>query len=253
MPYETPYADPALYDVVYSKIQEDIPFYVSLAAAARGPVLEVGCGTGRVLIPSLQAGADIDGLDLDPGMLAHLQRKTRALGLEPRLVRGDMRDFTMPRRYGLVTLPFRTFMHMVTTDDQLRALRCMREHLEPGGSLAFNLFYPSFDSLLAHEGQRRLSIEVAHPENGGPVAVYDISRYDRVNQQVRVEREIVEGPEGAPTRMTRAGFLLRWTYRFEMELLLRAAGFLRWTFHGGFDRRPLEKDTDEMLVLAWKD
>ncbi len=254
MPYASPYTDPALYDLVYSKVRDDIPFYVETASAAGGPVLEIGCGTGRVLIPTLQAGADAEGLDLDPGMLDHLRRKAETLGLRPRLVRGDVRDFTMPRRYALATMPFRVFQHLLTTEDQIHALLCIREHLEPGGLLAFNVFYPSFDMIVKDEGQRLLSIEVTHVETGLPVAVYDTTRRNRVNQTLEVEREIVESDaRGYAARTTRVGFTLRWTYRFEMELLLGAAGYSRWTLYGGFDRRPLEKDTDEMVVTAWRD
>src|SRR6185503_13374195 len=126
----------------------DIDFYVAAAKAARGPVLELACGTGRVMIPCLEAGADVDGLDLRADMLDALRRKAAAKGLVPRVVQGDMRDFTMPRRYSLITIPFRAFLHLQTTDDQLRALRCVRDHLEPGGALLFNVFHPGFEHLI---------------------------------------------------------------------------------------------------------
>ena len=252
MPYDTPYSDPGLYDVVYSGIRDDIPFYVERARTARGPTLEIGCGTGRVMIPALEAGAQVDGLDLDAGMLSHLENKVRALGRTARLVQSDMRDFTMPRRYALVMAPFRVFMHLVSTDDQLRTLRCVREHLEPGGVFVFNVFYPSFDLVVEREGQRLLSIETTDPTTGGRVEVYDTPRYDRVNQIVHIDREVVSAGAGGP-QTYRMAFHLRWTYRYEMELLLAAAGFPRWDLWGGFDRRPLEKDTDEMVIQAWKD
>ena len=252
MPYDTPYSDPGLYDVIYSGIRDDIPFWVELARAARGPSLEIGCGTGRVMIPVLEAGAEVDGLDLDAGMLSHLEHKVRALGRKVRLLRSDMRDFTMPRRYALVMAPFRVFMHLVSTDDQLRTLRCVREHLEPGGAFVFNLFYPNLASIVTHDGERRLSIETTDPETGRVVEVYDVSRYDRVAQIVRVEREVVRVTDSGREAI-RAEFHLRWTYRYEIELLLAAAGFPRWDLWGGFDHRPLEKDTDEMVIQAWKD
>ena len=251
----SPYPDPALYDVIYSQVLEDIPFYVALAQAAGGPVLEVGCGTGRVMIPTLEAGVEIHGLDLDLGMLERLRSKARARGLDAKAHPGDMRDFTMPGRYALVTIPFRAFQHLLTIDDQIRALRCMREHLDPGGQLAFNCFYPRSDAMREKDGVRTLSIETTHPETGRRVGVWDVSRYDRVAQRVEVEREIREDGEagGGDARVTRAGFTLRWIYRFEMELLLRAAGFAAAEFFGGYDRRPLERDTDEMVVLARRD
>jgi len=248
------YDDPALYDLLYAHLTDDVAFYVEAAKRAKGPVLEVGCGTGRVLVPTLEAGVDIDGLDVHAPMLEGLRRKAEARGLTPRVVEGDMRDFTMPRRYALLTCPFRAFQHMLTTDDQLRALRCMREHLEAGGALAFNVFFPSFDKIATTADEPIASIETVHPETGLPVVAWDRPTYDRVNQIVSVEREVQESDaRGYVSRTIRTAFRMRWIWRAEMELLLRTAGFARWEVRGGFDGRPLERDTDEMVWTAWKD
>ena len=120
------YVRPEAYDLYYSWYTEDIPFYVARAKEAHGAVLEAACGTGRVLLPTLQAGVDIDGFDIHPGMVAVLREKAKGLGLAPRVSVADMRDFTMPRRYALITIPFRAFQHVLTTADQVAALRCMR-------------------------------------------------------------------------------------------------------------------------------
>jgi SAM-dependent methyltransferase len=250
----TPYVDPELYDLSYSWYSPDLEFYLGLAKASRGPVLEVGCGTGRVLIPMLQAGVDADGLDLEPAMLARLESKAQALGLAPRVFAGDMRDFTMPRRYRLIVLPFRPFQHLLSTEDQLRALRCLREHLLPGGAMVMNLFYPSWDYIAENAGKTRVTRTFPHPVHGRTVAFHEHNEYDRVNQVVTVERVVVEEgePGGEPVR-TRVTFALRWVFRFEMELLLRAAGFTRYDLRRGFDGGPFEKDTDEMVWSAWRD
>jgi SAM-dependent methyltransferase len=248
------YVKPEVYDLYYSWLTDDIPYYVARAKEARGAVLEAGCGTGRILIPTLQAGVDIDGFDVHPGMIEVLRKKAAALGLEPRVSVADMRDFTMPRRYALITVPFRAFMHLLGTDDQIAALRCLREHLEGGGALILNLFYPSFAKLVAPEGEPVLEKEFPHPETGLTVAMYVTRRTDRVNQLLHAEREVVESDaRGYATITHRDRFTLRWIYRHEMELLLRAAGFTRCDVRGGFDGRPLEKDTDEMVWTAWKD
>lgn len=249
------YIEPALYDVAYAWHTEDVPFWVERAKQARGPVLEAGCGTGRVLLPVLVAGVDAEGLDLHPGMLEVLKTKAAALGLTPRVHVADMRDFTMPRRYALITVPFRGFMHLLTTADQLAALRCMREHLEPGGSLVLNLFYPSFARMVEPGDEERVEREFAHPATGLPVALVTVKReYDRVRQILRAEMELRESDaRGYAGAVHRHRFSLRWTYRFEMELLLHTAGFPRCDVLGGFDGRPLERDTDEMVWTAWKD
>lgn len=248
----TPYADPALYDLVFSWYDVDIEFYVEAAQAARGPVLEVACGTGRIYLPTLAAGADIDGFDIAPAMLEHLRGKAAARGLTPRVSVADMRDFTMPRRYELITIPFRAFLHLPSSADQIRALRCIRDHLEPGGSLLFNVFYPSYSYIREKADQRSLEREFHH--DGRHVAFWSTPRYDIVNQRMVVEREVIVTREGGAEPQThRYGFALRWIFRYEMELLLRAAGFTRWHVWGGFDRRPFERDTDEMVWTAWKD
>lgn len=249
------YIEPALYDVAYAWHTGDIPFWVERAKQARGPVLEAGCGTGRVLLPLLQAGVDAEGFDLHPGMIEALKKKAAALGLVPRVHVADMRDFTMARRYALVTVPFRGFMHLLTTEDQIAALRCLREHLEPGGSLVLDLFHPSFARIVEPGDEERVEREFAHPATGLPVALVSVQReYDRVGQILRAAMELRESDaRGYAGAVHRHRFSLRWTYRFEMELLLKTAGFPRCEVLGGFDGRPLERDTDEMVWTAWKD
>src|SRR5207237_782347 len=88
----SPYDDPELYDLLFDGYTEDRDFYLELARAARGPVLDLACGSGRLLIPALAAGVDIDGLELESAMLGELTRKARARGLEPRAYPGDMRN-----------------------------------------------------------------------------------------------------------------------------------------------------------------
>ncbi|MDP2871608.1 MAG: class I SAM-dependent methyltransferase [Bacillota bacterium] len=128
----------SLYDLV-EQYSADIPFYVENGLRMGGPVLELGCGTGRVLIPLARAGVDVTGLDLSPDMLSECRRK---LDLEPEavssrvtLVQGDMRVLSLPGRFRLVLLPLYTFVHMTTRADKLACLSGVAAHLEPGGTL----------------------------------------------------------------------------------------------------------------------
>ena len=106
-------------------------------------MLDIACGTGRILLPCLQAGVDIEGLDLFEPMLRTLRAKAAALGLSPRLHQADMSDFSLPRRFRLVMIPFNAFIHNMTQEAQIRCLQLCREHLLPGGKLAFDTFFPS--------------------------------------------------------------------------------------------------------------
>jgi len=245
-----PCVDPALYDLVYSWYDSDLAFYRAAARAARGPVLEAACGTGRVLLPIRADGVDIDGFDREPAMIRHLERKAAERGLDVHARVQDLRDFTMPRRYALIIIPFRAFMHLTTTDEQLAALTRVREHLAPEGALLFNLFYPSFAFMKERAGQRILEREFLDPASGRNVQLWDTTRYDIVNQAMQADRDVeLRAPDGT-LEVHRYGFELRWSFRFELELLLRVAGFSRWDVRGGFDGRPLEREADEMVWTA---
>ena len=249
----SPFDDGELYDILCQGIDYGIDFYVGLARAAKGPVLEVACGTGRVLLPVLRAGVDADGMDLIEPMLETARRKAEAMGVSARLYRGDMAEFEMPRRYALVMITFNAFCHMLTSEDQLRCLGCIRRHLLPGGMLAFDGAFPGLAWVGAEQDRRVLERETIHPRTGQRMRMYDTRSFDRVAQVQRSRNEIeVDEADGTTRVIHRSELLVRWTYKAEMELLLRAAGFARWEVCGGFDRRPLTRETDEMVVMAWE-
>src|SRR5512147_2640743 len=133
------------YDAAYASKADlrDIPFYVDLAARVGGPVLEIGCGTGRVLLEIAAHGIEIEGLDLSEDQLRVLQAKIDAAASHPiRLHYADMRDFVLGRRFRLIIAPFRPMQHLYTVADQIAAFRAIRAHLLPDGIFAFDVFYP---------------------------------------------------------------------------------------------------------------
>jgi hypothetical protein len=164
-----------------------------------------------------------------------------------------MADFQLPRRYALIMITFNAFCHMLTTEDQLRSLGCIRRHLLPGGLLAFDGGFPGLAWIGAPQDQRELEGETKHPRTGQTMRCYDIRSFDRVAQVQRSRMEVELDEDDGTTRIIhRSEFHVRWTYKAEMELLLRAAGFARYEICGGFDRRrPLALETDQLVVLAW--
>jgi SAM-dependent methyltransferase len=114
----TPSDEGALYDVFFERFDYGLDYYLGLARTAGGPVLDIACGTGRVLLPCLQSGIDVDGLDLSAAMLDRLREKAAALGLGPTLHEASMSAFRLPRRYALIMIPFNAFVHNLVTDDQ---------------------------------------------------------------------------------------------------------------------------------------
>ena len=249
----SPYEDAEFYDLIFREFADDLGLYRRLAKQVRGPVLEVGCGTGRVTIPCLKDGADVDGLDLEPNMLRTLERKAAALGLEARTYAADMRDFTLPRRYALILVTFNAFLHNLSTEDQLRTLRCCLAHLEPGGELVMHVSF--FSAAIVGElgGEPVLEMETRDPETGHVLQLYDTRRFDQVRQLQHSLNEVRElDADGRVVSSRVSETRVRWIYAPEMELLLEKAGFARWEIRGGFDLRPLESEQDQMIVRAWK-
>lgn len=250
----SPFDDGGLYDALFHDFLYDLDFYLGLAKEAGGPVLEVACGTGRILLPCLRAGIDIDGLDLFSSMLESLRAKAAAVGLSPHVYRADMRDFRLSRRYRLVIIPFNAFLHNLTTEDQVGTLRCCRDHLEAGGLLTFNIFFPGLDIVSSPQGAPMLEHETRHPETGLRLRIYDTRSLDRIHQiqnSTILIQEIDAQGRVAHAHVSKTS--IRWIYKPELELLLEKAGFKRFRIFGGFDRRPLRCETDEMVVFAWKE
>ncbi len=250
----SPYDAPELYDLLFESFDFDRAFWLEVGREARGPVLDLGCGTGRVLIPLLEAGVDADGVDLHPAMLERLKAKAEAKGFHPHLAAADMRDFTMPRRYARVICAFNTFAHCGSIDDQIATLRCCREHLEPGGALVLHMAYPGVSLWLGPDGEPVLEHETTNPSTGGRLQLYDRRFKDAVNQRQRSEIEVRElDRAGNVVASRRFEAWQRWVYLYELELLLQLAGFVRREIHGDFAGRPLERDDQQMIAWAWKE
>ena len=132
-----------IYDTVYSYVREDIPFYIEEARRSDGPVLELGCGTGRVTIPIAQSGINIIGLDSSTEMLRKAQDKVQTLPVDTSnisFLHEDMRNFSVDQEFGLVIIPFRGFLSLLSVADQVDTLAMVKKHLAPGGRLVFNVF-----------------------------------------------------------------------------------------------------------------
>jgi SAM-dependent methyltransferase len=232
-----------LYDhVVAYRDRPDVGFFVEAARDAGSPVLEIGCGTGRVLIPIARAGVDIVGLDASASMLSVCRER---LGDEPEAVRrrvelveGDMRAFDLGRRFTLATIPFRPFQHLVSVEDQLSCLESIHRHLVPGGRLILDLFNPSIDYL----ANRPLGLEIPEegafsmPDGRHVSRSFRIVSHDRTNQVNEVELiYYVTHPGGREERLVHA-FPMRYLFRFEAEHLLVRSGFEIEHLFAGYDR-----------------
>ena len=246
--------DGTLYDLVLKDLPYGLEFYLALARQAGGPVLDVACGTGRILLPALAAGVDIEGLDLFEPMLQTLRQKAAVMQLAPTLHRADMSEFRLSRRFALVMIPFNAFIHNMTQEAQIRCLTLCREHLLPGGRLVFDTFFPSLAIVGAEQNSQVLEIEFPHPDTGLPIRMYDTRCFDRVAQ---VQHSVVElelsNADGTVGTVHRSTVSSRYLYKHEMELLLRIAGYRRWEIWGDFEGHPLTQEDQAMIVRVGMD
>jgi len=231
------------YDHVATGVDGDVAFYVEEAVACGTTVLELGCGTGRILIPMAEATADVVGLDRSADMLAIARGKLAACAPDvrrrARLVGGDMRDFDLAQRFRLVTIPYRAFLHNLTVVDQLRTLEQVRRHLADDGRLVLNVFDPSVRLLAAGRWATPAERprEFKHPRTGNRVVIREDFRYE-------LERQLVEGAfdldeldaSGRVVATTHAPLTLRYVFRYEMEHLLARAGLRVEALFGDFRR-----------------
>lgn len=228
--------------IVPYRDRADVDFFVEAARAAGGRVLELGCGTGRVLIPCARAGIEITGVDRSPAMLAVCRQKLEEEPAEVRarveLVEGDMRDFDLGRSFALVTLPFRPFQHLLTVGDQLACLAAIRRQLADGGRMILDLFNPSLDALVnwPARGEFGDEPEFTTPDGRRVTRRIRILAHDRAAQVNRVQlAHDVCHPDGRTERVVQT-FSMRYLFRFEAEHLLARAGFEVEHLYGGYDK-----------------
>jgi ubiquinone/menaquinone biosynthesis C-methylase UbiE len=239
-------------------LQGDIEWYCRKAIQARGPVLELGAGTGRITIPIAEAGGEITALDADSGMLGRLRQKISALAAEVQsritVSEADMRTFALSQKFALVIIPFRAFLHNLTWDDQLACLRQARAHLRPGGELALNVFHPSLEYMAQHAGPLAGTWrwrDFSDLPDGRFIVYSDTTRYDTVHQQLQSFIKSEEyGPGGDLLRTDILRLHLTYLYPADIRRLLENAGFENVRISGDFNGRAFERDTDELVVEA---
>jgi len=245
--------------VVPYRNRQDVGFFVETARAAGSPVLELACGTGRVLLPIARAGIRITGLDLSPSMLAVCRGR---LELEPpeiqagvHLAEGDMRNFDFSRRFTLILIPFRSFQHLLTVEEQLACLRCCHRHLVERGRLTLDLFNPCLPYLY---DKRFLSVRESEPEftleNG--IRIVRESRLlsrDLYNQVIEMEFLYrVHHPDGREESKSHR-FSMRYLFRYEVEHLLERAGFHVEAVYADYKKAPYGSQyPGELIVMARK-
>lgn len=244
------------YDDDYAALRSsgDALFYRKLAKDSGGPVLEMGCGSGRVLLPIARAGVEVVGLDGSPHMLAQLRRRLEsekpAVRQRVEVVEADMRTADLGRTFPLLTAPFRGVQHLLTRDDQRAWLRTAARHLAPGGELVFDVFQPDY-RYFASPPQGVVDVDRTDPASGRPVRRL-VSLWQRPEEQtfhMRVEWKIGD-PDGDDYEEHAGDTVMRWFTRAELENLLELEGYRVLDVWGDFRRTPHGPGAAEIVLRA---
>lgn len=244
------------YDRLHADQVDDVGFYAQEAVREGGPVLELGCGTGRVTLPIAEAGVSAVGMDRSAPMLACAAGKLRRMAPEIRarcaFVRADMRAFAFRRQFAQIFLPFRVFQALLTVPEQLAALASIRAALAPGGRLVFNVFDPRLDILAGAEEEPGRVHDSGRSYRDGDAVVRErfTARYDLVQQILHLTFIYETLEDGVAVAREFEPLAIRYFHRYEIEHMLARAGYEVEAVYGGWEREPFTENGQEMIWVA---
>jgi SAM-dependent methyltransferase len=235
-----PYAPIAeIYEEMSAPMTEDVPFYVELARAADGPVVELAVGSGRVAVPVAEAiGRRVIGVDRSSAMLAKARAAAEAAGVDLELREADMRDFSLEEPAALVYCPYRALLHLPTWADRRRVFEQVAAALAPGGRFAWNAFV--FDPHIAvrMDGVARPRLESE--------TIWEYAAHRPADN--RIDVTVYLGQPGLDSRELQ----LWWVTRSEWEGLIDVAGLEVEALYGWFDKQPFDDESREFVWVARK-
>jgi ubiquinone/menaquinone biosynthesis C-methylase UbiE len=262
--YETPtmrlmaiddsYAEIApFYDLEFDEFQSDVELYLGYAQLVGGPVLELGCGTGRLLEPLVRSGYSVTGLDNSEAMTERALTRLRDAGLSDRaiIVTGDMRDLQgfETDAFRLVFIAINSFLHLHSRADQLQTLTQIRRVLHRDGLLVIDVFNPTPETLTRMDDHYTFDAEWTL-DSGSTVQRYSHRQLDSSEQRIttRLFYDLI-ALDGTVTRRT-TSYVMRYVHRFELESLLSEAEFELEGIYGSYSIDPLEHDSDQLIAVS---
>lgn len=240
------------YDAEISSYTDDVTLYREMAMRTGDPLLELMCGSGRLLLPLAESGLHITGVDVSQRMLDMARVKLdKARLLEyVTLLQGDVRNIELPNEhFALAFVALNSFMHLEQVKDQLVTLTNMRRTLKRDGLLILDMFNPN-PCHLSNEDNRLLLDRDFQLDDGQWVYKFVASEsdmatqtssmtcfYERVDAHGQVNRQVVRFP-------------MRWVYRYELEHLLARAGFMLRFVYGSYDLDEYTSDSERLIAVA---
>ncbi len=241
------------YDLEHAAFDEDVACLMNFVQAVGDPVLELGCGSGRFLLPIAAEGFRVTGLDRSQPMLARAREAAEAEGVSAlvSLHEGEMTaaDQAPGGPFGVVLASLNSLLHLDTPEAQRAALASARRALDPRGQLLIDILNPTpetlrgLDGALVHEGGWAR-------EDGSRVDKFSARRVDVSEQTILTDLWYDLTATDGTLRRVATRYRMRYLHRAELELLLELAGFAAWEFYGSYDLDPFDAHSDRMIVAA---
>ncbi|MCC6874390.1 MAG: methyltransferase domain-containing protein [Sandaracinaceae bacterium] len=242
------YRDPAQYDLLAQMTApKDLPFYLRMAEEHGGPILELGCGTGRVALELAAAGFEVVGVDLSAAAIAYAAQKAQLRGVGVTLLQGDLRSFDCERVFPLLLVTYNSFNHLLTLDDLRAFFARARAHMDASSRLVIDTFQPSPAFLANDVGKERPILRYLDPYLQKEVILHERHDYDPATQVDTVRfRYEVSGVEGAAHDAIR----MRLFFPQELDALLALSGFTLEHKLGDYDGSPFGSGSPKQLVVC---
>jgi SAM-dependent methyltransferase len=232
----------------------DVSFYRDAIQSSGEPVLDVGCGTGRLLLQYLSEGIEIEGVDNSPDMLALCVKKAERRGLCPRVYRQSMQTLQLPRTYQTIIVPSSSFQLLTDPVDALSAMRSFHRHLQPGGILImpFMILYAGPEEGATVTVDWRLSVEKVRPEDGAIVRLWSRTVYDLANRLEHFDDrfEVVRGDEIVASEEHSRSPATCWYTQAQAVELYRSTGFDDIRVMSEFSGQPARAEDDIFCVMG---
>jgi SAM-dependent methyltransferase len=242
-----------LYDVEHDTFRDDIDLLLTFADIVGDPILEMGCGSGRILVPLAEAGFNVVGLDRSATMLDRARSRMANAGVSDRvtLFQGDLVDaLSAPKGpFGLVIYSLNALMHLSSPESQLESLRNARKSLDPRGQIIIDVVNPTPDYLVslgaapALEGSWRMV-------DGSVVDKWSFRKIDASRQIIDTTLWYDQVQDSGVLIRHRSRFVLRYLHFNELRLMLGNAGFTEIRVYGSYEMDPFEDASDRMFITA---
>lgn len=247
------YADPTYYDRTYKRHRADITFYLQTILEQNGPVLELGCGTGRITLPVARLGIDIVGVDSSEAMLEKARSK---LATQSQPVRNhvefqcqDIRNMDLKKKFRVVISPFNVLQHLYTRPDLEGCFNVVKKHMMPrAGRFVFDVLVPDVRALGRSSARKYKLGKAYHPRGEKRYLYRESFDYDPIShiQYITMYFEDPDDPSGS----FEVPLCHRQFFPVEMEALLHYNGFEIIDVFGDFDRSPLDEDKDTHIYVC---